>query len=153
MAYLIRDPSSPDLLIVLIDLLSSSHLMLDMIVQSIFIISRRDIVSLINDFIVQRLSLTPTISYVIDTEGNRILTSAESAKSFKHYIDLSEEANLYVDARAMFLDNFLIQCRISNDIIGTITELLHDDADNISVYPIVIFPTENNAEISIPLIP
>lgn len=89
--------------------------------------------------------------YVIDTQGDRGLTPAESTKSFKHCTDLPEEFNLCGSTCVMFLDKSLIQHRISNGITG-ITELLHGDADNISVYPIVIFPTENDAEILTPLI-
>ena len=48
----------------------------------------------------------------------------------------------------MFLNKSLIEHRISNGTTGVITELLEDDTNNDSIYPIAVFPTENGAEVS-----
>ena len=131
----------------LLENLHAQFTMTNRVWQSTFIVSRRDTARNINDFIAQSLSLTPMISHAIDCEGNRILNLSETAKSFKHYTNLPEEVNLCVGARVMFLDNSLIQHRISNGTTGVITELLNDDTDNGSIYPVVIFPTENGVEV------
>lgn len=120
----------------------------DMIWKSTFTIFRWDIAHSINDFIAQSLSLTSIISYAIDCENDRILSPSEITKSFKHHTDLSEELNLHVDGWVIFLDNSLIQYEISNGIIGVIIEL-ENDTDNNSIYPIIIFPTENEIEVLI----
>jgi hypothetical protein len=127
--------------------------MTDTIWQSIFIVSRRDSAESISAFIAQSLSLTPVISCAIDRQGDRMLDLSESAKSFKRYTNLPEQVNLCVGARVMFLNNSLIQHRISNGTTGVIAELLEYDDD--SVYPIVVFPTPNGAEVMLnkPLLP
>ena len=116
--------------------------------QSTFIVARRDTAHTINDFIAQSLSLTPIICSAIDCEGDRVLNLSESAKSFKQYTNLPEEVNLCVGGRVMFLDNSLICNGISNGTTGVITEIIVDDPDDPRlIHPIVVFPTENGAEV------
>ena len=88
-------------------------------------------------------------SYAIDCETDRVLSLSETTKSFNHHTNLPEELNLCIDGRVMFLDNSLIKHRISNGTTGVITELLEDDTDDTSIDPIVVFPTENGAEVPI----
>jgi hypothetical protein len=88
------------------------------------------------------------LASTIDCEGDHILILSEIMKLFKHHLNLSEGVNFRIGIHVMIFDNSLIQYRISNGTPKVITELFEDDASNGTIYPIVIFPTENGTEVS-----
>jgi hypothetical protein len=88
------------------------------------------------------------LASAIDCEGDHLLILSEIMKLFKHHINLSEEVNLCIGIHVMIFDNSLIQYQISNGTPRVIMELFEDDTSNGTIYPIVIFPTENGTEVS-----
>ena len=85
---------------------------------------------------------TPIESFEVDHEGGRLLSLQESYSSFKKATNYPELLYLKVGAKIMFLNNSLIDHKISNGTCGVIPQV-EENGD-----PHVAFPVRGGIEVN-----